>query len=139
MSWEYAITGTISLIVGIFGSTGFWTYINARREKNSEVYKKIDDIEIKVDGYIEKMLSYGYLKKDGDAILPNVVVFDRGAESADNAELDAKLSSLKEEIVGLFRQAPSMTRGYVVEQAVKNGWLCFSDDLIPTAGAFIYL
>lgn len=55
MSWEYAITGTISLIVGIFGSTGFWTYINARREKNSEVYKKIDDIEIKVDGYIEKM------------------------------------------------------------------------------------
>lgn len=90
------------------------------------------------DGYIEKMLSYGYLKKVGDEILPNVVVFDRNAEKPDNAELSAKLASLKNEIVELFRQAPSIERGYVVEEAVKNGWLTFSDDLIPTAGAFIY-
>jgi len=90
------------------------------------------------DGTIEKMLSYGYLKKVGDEILPNVVVFDRNAEKMCNAELTAKLASLKEEIIGLFRQAPSIERGYVVEQAVKNGWLTFSDDLIPTAGAFIY-
>ena len=55
MSWEFAITGVITLLIGIFGSTGFWTYRTAKREKNSEVYKKIDDIEIKVDGYIEKM------------------------------------------------------------------------------------
>lgn len=55
MNLEFAITGAISLIVGVFGSTGFWTYFNARREKNSEVYKKMDEIENKVDGYIEKM------------------------------------------------------------------------------------
>ena len=90
------------------------------------------------DGTIEKMLSYGYLKKNGDEILPNVVVFDRNAEKMCNAELTAKLSSLKEAIIALFRQAPSIERGYVVEQAVANGWLVFSDDLIPTAGAFIY-
>lgn len=90
------------------------------------------------EGYIEKMLSYGYLKKSGDEVVPNVVVFDRNAEKPDNAELSAKLASLKNEIVELFRQAPSIERGYVVEEAVKNGWLTFSDDLIPTAGAFIY-
>ena len=56
MGWvEYAITGVISLIVGIFGSTGFWTYYTAKREKKSEVYKKIDEIETKVDKHIEGM------------------------------------------------------------------------------------
>lgn len=55
MSWEFAITGVITLLVGIFGSTGVWTYLASKREKNSEVYKKIDDIEKRVDGYIENM------------------------------------------------------------------------------------
>ena len=55
MSWEFAITGTITLLVGIFGSTGFWSWKVAKREKNSEVYKKIDEIENKVDSYIENM------------------------------------------------------------------------------------
>ena len=55
MNWNFAITGVITLLVGIFGSTGFWTYRTAKREKDSEVYKKIDEIELKVDDHIKKM------------------------------------------------------------------------------------
>lgn len=55
MNWDFAITGVITLLVGIFGSTGFWTYRTAKREKDSEVYKKIDEIELKVDDHIKKM------------------------------------------------------------------------------------
>jgi len=57
MNWNFAITGVITLLVGIFGSTGVWTYLIARREKNSEVYKKIDDIDNRVEKYIENMKS----------------------------------------------------------------------------------
>ena len=57
MSWEFAITGVITLLVGIFGSTGVWTYLASKREKNSEIYKKIDEIETHVNKYIENMKS----------------------------------------------------------------------------------
>ena len=57
MSWEFAITGVITLLVGIFGSTGVWTYLSSKREKNSEIYKKIDEIETHVNEYIENMRS----------------------------------------------------------------------------------
>ena len=55
MNWEFAITGVVTLLVGIFGSTGFWTWKTSRNEKNSEVYKKIDEIEARVDKYIDNM------------------------------------------------------------------------------------
>lgn len=55
MSWEFAITGVITLLVGVFGSTGFWTYYSKKQEKNSETYKKIDEIEQYVNDYIDKM------------------------------------------------------------------------------------
>ena len=55
MNCEFAITGIITLVVGIFGSTGFWTWKTSKQEKNSEVYKKIDEIETNVNGYIDVM------------------------------------------------------------------------------------
>ena len=57
MSWEFAITGIITLLTGIFSATGFWTWVNGKREKNSEIYKKIDEIESNVYKYIENMKS----------------------------------------------------------------------------------
>jgi len=56
-----------------------------------------------------------------------------------NAESAAKLSILAEEIKALMKRAPKIERGYIVEQAIADGWLTFSDDLIPSAGAYIYL
>ena len=85
------------------------------------------------------ILIYGYLKKhDSGEIVPNVVVFDHQVETPYNAALTEKLTALKNDIVHLIRHAPSISRGYVVEQAIADGWLIYSDDLIPTAGAYIY-
>jgi hypothetical protein len=88
--------------------------------------------------YLEKLLEYGYLKRDG-AILPNVVIFDRNAEKPYHEQLTAKLTSLRDEIYGLFKQAPDIERGYVVEQAILDGWLKYDENTIHTIGAYIYL
>ena len=88
--------------------------------------------------YIEKMLEYGYLKKDG-SIVPNVVIFDRNAKASNNEALTQRLAALKNEIFALFNQAPSIERGYVVEQAILDGWLKYDDDTINTIGSYIYL
>ncbi len=88
--------------------------------------------------YLEKLLEYGYLKKGG-SIIPNVVIFDRNAEKPYNEKLTQKLTSLRNEIYALFTQAPSIERGYVVEQAIIDGWLKYDDDTINTIGAYIYL
>ena len=88
--------------------------------------------------YLEKLLEYGYLKKDG-SIIPNVVIFDRNAEKPYNEQLSQKLTSLKDNIYSLFKQAPDIERGYIVEQAILDGWLKYDDDTINTIGAYIYL
>ena len=88
--------------------------------------------------YLEKLLEYGYLKKD-DAILPNVVIFDRNAEKTYNEQLTEKLTSLRDDIYILFKQAPDIERGYIVEQAILDGWLKYDDNTINTIGAYIYL
>ena len=88
--------------------------------------------------YLEKLLEYGYLKKDG-VILPNVVIFDRNAEKMYNEQLSQKLTSLKDDIYSLFKQAPDIERGYIVEQAILDGWLKYDDNTINTIGAYIYL
>ena len=88
--------------------------------------------------YLEKLLEYGYLKKNG-SIIPNVVIFDRNAEKTYNEQLTEKLTSLKDEIYSLFKQAPDIGRGYVVEQAILDGWLKYDENTINTIGAYIYL
>lgn len=88
--------------------------------------------------YLEKLLEYGYLKKD-DAILPNVVIFDRNAEKTYNEQLTEKLTSLRDDIYSLFKQAPDIERGYIVEQAIFDGWLKYDDNTSKTIGAYIYL
>ncbi len=88
--------------------------------------------------YLEKLLEYGYLKKDS-SIIPNIVIFDRNAEKPYNEQLTKKLISLRDDIYSLFQQAPDIERGYIVEQAILDGWLKYDDDTINTIGAYIYL
>ncbi len=95
-------------------------------------------IEACEKGYLEKLLEYGYLKKDG-SIIPNVVIFDRDAEKPYNEHLTKKLTSLRDEIYSLFDQAPDIERGYIVEQAIIDGWLKYDENMINTIGAYIYL
>ena len=95
-------------------------------------------IEACEKSYLEKLLEYGYLKKDG-AIIPNVVIFDRNAKKPYNEQLTEKLTSLRDDIYSLFKQAPDIERGYIVEQAILDGWLKYDDNTINTIGAYIYL
>ena len=90
------------------------------------------------DRHIEKLLEYGYLKNYG-AIVPSIVIFDENAEITLNYEASEKLTSLNREIGILLNQAPEISRGYVVEQALHNGWLKYDDNTINTIGAYIYL
>lgn len=99
------------------------------------VMNNIDKCE---DVYIEKLLEYGYLRKDGEKIVPNLVVFDREAANNRGEETSKVLSTLKDEVISIMRDAPMISRGYVVEQALNDGWLKYSDDLILSAGAYIY-
>lgn len=90
-------------------------------------------------GYIEQLLAYGYLKREGDAIVPNVVIFDRKAKKPCHEALTRALSALCEEIMALFKEAPAIKRGYVIEQAIENGWLIQDENTPISIGAYIYL
>ena len=95
-------------------------------------------IEACEKSYLEKLLEYGYLKKE-DSIVPNLVIFDINAEKPYNEQLAKRLTSLKDDIYGLIKQAPDIERGYIVEQAILDGWLKYDDKTINTIGAYIYL
>lgn len=88
--------------------------------------------------YIDALLKYGYLKKVGNEIKPNLVVFDRNAQPRCSKEVGDELSKLYKEAIELIKKAPSISRGYVIDKAIENGWLVYSDDMMPTVGAFIY-
>lgn len=95
--------------------------------------------EVGEKDYIEKLLEYGYIKNTDGVIESNVVVFDSNAEKPHNAELTARLTTLVREINALIVQVPFISRGYVVEQALEDGWLKYDENTINTIGAYIYL
>lgn len=53
MDISYWITGIISIIVAALGSSWIGIIIQSKREKRSEIYKKIDEIETDVNKHIE--------------------------------------------------------------------------------------
>lgn len=90
-------------------------------------------------GYIEVLIGYGYLKREDTKILPNILIFNSKAEDPNNDVLKTKLTALRDEIYGLLSQAPGIGRGFVVEQALKNGWIKYDNDTVKTIGAYIYI
>ena len=93
---------------------------------------KINECE---KGYIDQLIQYGYLKKDNNVIKPNVLIFNKCISIDKNNEI---LTNLKNEIIELLKECSGINRGYVVDQALEDGWLEFDDDTINTVGAFIY-
>ncbi|MBQ3231271.1 MAG: sigma-70 family RNA polymerase sigma factor [Clostridia bacterium] len=81
--------------------------------------------------YLNKLLEYGYLKLEKGTFSPNVVVIES------DETLTAELDAMADEIYDLITQAPDIERGYIVEQALENGWLTYNDDMIDTIGAYI--
>ena len=93
---------------------------------------KINECE---KGYIDQLIQYGYLKKDNNVIKPNVLIFNKCISIDKNNEI---LTNLKNEIIELLKECSGINRGYIVDQALEDGWLEFDDDTINTVGAFIY-
>ena len=87
------------------------------------------------DGYVDKLKEYGYLNCVADKLVPNVVIFYRSEEDVTNE----KLKAIHYDIDELLKQAPNIDRGYVVEQAIKDGWLKQDENTANTIGAFIYI
>ena len=93
---------------------------------------KIDDCE---EGYINQLIHYGYLKNDNGVVKPNILIFNKGKSLDKNNEI---LTNLKIEIIELLKECSNIHRGYIVDQALEDGWLKFDEDTINTVGAFIY-
>jgi RNA polymerase sigma factor (sigma-70 family) len=89
--------------------------------------------------YVDKLLEYGYIKTVDGVLTPNVLVFYSYAEAVCDAEAAVKLAALKQEIFDLFAKAPSIERGYVLEQAIENGWLTYDENTDKAVGAYINL
>lgn len=89
--------------------------------------------------YVDKLLEYGYIKTVNGVLTPNVLVFYPYAEAVCDAEAAAKLAALKQEIFDLFAKAPSIERGYVLEQAIEKGWLTYDENTDKAVGAYINL
>ncbi|MBP3917763.1 MAG: sigma-70 family RNA polymerase sigma factor [Clostridia bacterium] len=91
------------------------------------------------ESYIENLITYGYLKKENAEIGPNLVIFHKRADHPDGAALAQKLHTVRNEINDLLKQAPGISRGYVVDQAIQNGWLTYTNQTGNAIGAFIYI
>ena len=89
--------------------------------------------------HVDKLLEYGYIKRVNGVLTPNVVIFDQNAKACENVELTETLRRLIQEISALFAKAPAIERGYVLEQAIENGWLTYDENTDRTVGAYIYL
>ncbi len=122
--------------------------------------------------WLERLRSYGYIRKTETGYEPTIVVFD-GRSQEDYLKLfndDEKVSITRtsEEIRRLLREAMDFSRKvisndlpatiaedewlcafacqdnafdrrYVLEQALKDGWLVYNENTSPVIGAYMYL
>lgn len=93
---------------------------------------KIDECD---KGYIDQLLSYGYLKNDNGIIKPNILIFNKGKSLSKDNQI---LTNLKNEIIELLKQCSSIECGYIIDQALEDGWLTFDENTIHTVGTYIY-
>jgi len=89
--------------------------------------------------YIKKLTEYGYIKKENGIIKPNVVVFKCRGQRSSNEALHKKIDTLISEMGELITNAPMISRGYVIEQAIADGWLKYDGTFNGPEGAFIYI
>ena len=122
--------------------------------------------------WLERLLSYGYVRKTEAGYEPTIIVFDgRSKEdylSLFSDEEKASLVHTAAEIRKLLREAMDFSRKvvsedlpasiaaderlctfacqdnafdrrYVLEQALKDGWLVYNENTSPVIGAYMYL
>lgn len=116
-------------------------------------------------GALDALAGYGYAARDGDKTVPAVAVFaEKNPEArlpeAARAELAAMAEEIREILRGQCRLALDVVRadlpkricqqlrgdfvdvqhrGYVLEKALENGWITYTDDLPKGTGAYLIL
>ncbi len=85
--------------------------------------------------YIEELLMIGYLKKENGEIKPNILILHNYNPLNSSNE---KINQLQKEIVELIKQTTLFERGYIVDDALENGWLKKDETTINTVGSYIY-
>jgi RNA polymerase sigma factor (sigma-70 family) len=84
--------------------------------------------------YVDDLKNYGYITKENDIIIPTLVIFNNNKEEKQSSEI----KSLYDEIIALIQKNPNIERGYIVEQALKDGWLKFDENTLKSVGAYIF-
>lgn len=85
---------------------------------------------------LARLISYGYLRRDGDRLTPLFVRLDPDAAETYGADVAAKLHTLAQKAREMFRENPKLKRRYVLEEAIARGWLRY-DGTLPCVGAYL--
>ena len=85
---------------------------------------------------LARLISYGYLRRDGDRLTPLFVRLDPDAAETYGADVAGKLHTLAQKAREMFRENPKLTRGYVIDEAIARGWLRY-DGTLPCVGAYL--
>lgn len=85
--------------------------------------------------YIDELLSIGYLKKENEEIKPNILILNKYNPLNTS---NTKIIELNKEIVELLKKTKFFERGYIIDEAIENGWLKYDENTINTVGAYIY-
>ena len=86
---------------------------------------------------IQKLVGYGYLKEKDGKPVPQYVIFEPARSEHYGDDVKERLAALDREISALIGAAPHINRGYVVEQALENGWLRYDEHTPPVVGAYV--
>ena len=123
-----------------FGGFNPKDVVNCIEKTRNELYeyktsaeKNIEELKEK----IEKLESEKSALEKVNADLAKV-----NSELIEKAKADekaaAEITKLENEICELFKKSSSLSRGYVVEQAMNNGWITLDENTPAAAGAYIY-
>lgn len=87
---------------------------------------------------LERLISYGYFRRDGNRLVPLFVRIDPDAVETYGADVAEKLHTLAQTAREMFRENPKLKRGYVIEEAIARGWLRY-DGTLPSVGAYLVM
>ena len=85
--------------------------------------------------YIYELLTIGYLKEENNIIKPNIQILNKYNPLNTS---NTKIIELNREIVELLKKTKLFERGYIIDDAIENGWLKYDENTTNTIGAYIY-
>lgn len=98
---------------------------------------------------LDKVTAYGYLRKNETGYMPTICVFAKARSQIEGlfAKVDLEqVVRLREQSVQIFQELHDVTnsvdfsiRGYILEQALKGGWVKYNEDTPKIIGSYLCL